>query len=249
MLHGSTSTVEDGEVVVILGANGAGKTTTLRAVSGMVDTTGSRARSTASSVVGKATERSSGRASAHVPQGRGTFPELTVRGQPRRSAPTCARDREVVRADIERWFDDVSPARRAARAAGGQPDRRRAADARGRPGADVAARSCCSSTSRRSAWRRSSSQELFQQFAELNQREGTTMLIVEQNANLALAIARPGLRARGRPDRARRNERRAPRRRRRPQGLPGVLTMTTLRSSSTAASSTGRSSPSCSSTA
>jgi len=75
-LHGISLTVDDGEIVAVLGANGAGKTTTLRAVSGTVARRGE--------VVfdGRRLRRSPEAAArlgiAHVPEGRGTFSELTL---------------------------------------------------------------------------------------------------------------------------------------------------------------------------
>jgi branched-chain amino acid transport system ATP-binding protein len=77
-LHGISLAVGEGEVVALLGANGAGKTTTLRAVSGTVRRAGRI------SLAGRALERRSPEAVAragiaHVPEGRGTFGELTVR--------------------------------------------------------------------------------------------------------------------------------------------------------------------------
>jgi branched-chain amino acid transport system ATP-binding protein len=77
-LHGVSLAVGEGEVVALLGANGAGKTTTLRAVSGTVRRTGRI------SFAGRPLDRSPPEAVAragiaHVPEGRGTFGELTVR--------------------------------------------------------------------------------------------------------------------------------------------------------------------------
>src|SRR6476469_2493263 len=76
-LHGISLTVDEGEIVALLGANGAGKTTTLRAVSGMV-------RRSGEVIVGGKRLRGAGPESvarsgvAHVPEGRGIFAELTV---------------------------------------------------------------------------------------------------------------------------------------------------------------------------
>ena len=65
--------------------------------------------------------------------------------------------------------------------------------------------------------------ELFDRLGQINREEGLTMLVVEQNANLALDIGAPRLRARDRPDRHRGHRPRSSRATKRPQGLPGVL--------------------------
>src|SRR5690242_1590002 len=77
VLHGLDFSVEQGEVVVILGANGAGKTTTLRALSGMIDADG-RAQFEGKSLLGRRPEQNAEAGIAHVPQGRGTIVDLTV---------------------------------------------------------------------------------------------------------------------------------------------------------------------------
>jgi branched-chain amino acid transport system ATP-binding protein len=75
-LHGVSLTVDDGEMVAVLGANGAGKTTTLRAVSGTVDRRGEVVFD--GKRLPRSAERSARLGIAHVPEGRGTFSELTV---------------------------------------------------------------------------------------------------------------------------------------------------------------------------
>src|SRR4029079_6784689 len=77
VLQGLDFNVHAGEVVVILGANGAGKTTTLRAVSGMIGAKGQLAFD-GRSIAGASTTEIVRRGMAHVPQGRGTFTELSV---------------------------------------------------------------------------------------------------------------------------------------------------------------------------
>ena len=77
VLHGVDFAVEAGGITTILGANGAGKTTTLRAVCGMVKTSGEIAFD-GRSIAGKATEDLVRLGIAHVPEGRGTFVNLTV---------------------------------------------------------------------------------------------------------------------------------------------------------------------------
>jgi len=77
VLHGIRFAVEDGGITTILGANGAGKTTTLRAVCGMVRTAG-EIRFDGRRIAGRATEDIVRLGIAHVPEGRGTFMQLTV---------------------------------------------------------------------------------------------------------------------------------------------------------------------------
>jgi branched-chain amino acid transport system ATP-binding protein len=76
-LHGVTLTVDEGDFVAILGANGAGKTTTLRAISGTVKTTGDVLLD--GQKIFRRTPEAMARAGiAHVPEGRGTFSTLSV---------------------------------------------------------------------------------------------------------------------------------------------------------------------------
>jgi branched-chain amino acid transport system ATP-binding protein len=76
-LHGVTLTVDEGGFVAILGANGAGKTTTLRAISGTVKTSG-EVLLDGSRVFRRTPEGMARRGVAHVPEGRGTFTSLSV---------------------------------------------------------------------------------------------------------------------------------------------------------------------------
>jgi branched-chain amino acid transport system ATP-binding protein len=76
-LHGVTLTVAEGDFVAILGANGAGKTTTLRAISGTVKTSGDVVFD-GSKVFRRTPESMARRGVAHVPEGRGTFTTLSV---------------------------------------------------------------------------------------------------------------------------------------------------------------------------
>jgi len=77
VLHGIDFAVEEGGITTILGANGAGKTTTLRAVCGMVQTSG-EVRFAGQRINGRATEDLVRLGIGHVPEGRGTFVGLTV---------------------------------------------------------------------------------------------------------------------------------------------------------------------------
>ncbi len=104
VLHGLDFRVDEGGVTALLGANGAGKTTTLRAICGMVRTEGAIAF-LGDSLAGRATEDIVRRGIAHVPDGRGTFMELTVEENFRLGA--YIRNDEHVQADFDRmceWF-------------------------------------------------------------------------------------------------------------------------------------------------
>jgi branched-chain amino acid transport system ATP-binding protein len=101
VLHGIDFVVDEGGVTALLGANGAGKTTTLRAVCGMVRTQG-EVHLDGARIDGRATEDIARLGVAHVPDGRGTFLELTVEENLRLGAYT-RRDRQVD-ADRERVF-------------------------------------------------------------------------------------------------------------------------------------------------
>ncbi|TPW13200.1 MAG: branched-chain amino acid transport system ATP-binding protein [Acidimicrobiaceae bacterium] len=102
VLHGLDLSVERGGFAVILGANGAGKTTTMRALSGML------ARRGEVSFDGHDISKSSPEAIvrlgiAQVPQGRGTFPELSVEDNLRAGA-YIRTDGDAIGDDVERWF-------------------------------------------------------------------------------------------------------------------------------------------------
>jgi branched-chain amino acid transport system ATP-binding protein len=188
VLHGLDFSVADGEVVVILGANGAGKTTTLRAVSGMIKTEGS-VSFRGEDIAGKSSADIVRLGVAHVPQGRGTLPELSVEDNLRVGA-YVRKDKEV-EADMKRWFEvyPVLHDRRTQRAgslSGGEQQMlavSRALMSRpdllllDEPSLGLAPLIV---------------QDLFARFHQINQDTGTTMLVVEQNAQLALGIADRG---------------------------------------------------------
>jgi len=95
--------VEDGGITTILGANGAGKTTTLRAVCGMVRTAG-EIRFDAQQIAGRPTEDIVRLGIAHVPEGRGTFTQLTVEENLRLGA-YARRDTGALARDFARIYD------------------------------------------------------------------------------------------------------------------------------------------------
>jgi branched-chain amino acid transport system ATP-binding protein len=188
VLRGLDFHVAEGEVVVILGANGAGKTTTLRAICGMIQCSGS-VTLRGEELIGKKTPDIVRRGVAHVPQGRGTLPELSVEDNLRAGA--YIRDDKEVDDDVERWFDVYPVLRerrnqRAGSLSGGEQQMlavSRALMCRpellllDEPSLGLAPLIV---------------QDLFHRFADINKETGTTMLVVEQNAQLALGIADRG---------------------------------------------------------
>jgi branched-chain amino acid transport system ATP-binding protein len=103
VLHGISLSISDGEVVSLLGANGAGKTTTLRAITGGVQWTGD-IRFAGRSLKKMHTEELVRRGIAHVPEGRGILTELTV-DENLKLGCYLRRDRVAVRADYQRVFE------------------------------------------------------------------------------------------------------------------------------------------------
>ena len=102
VLHGIDFAMEKGSITALLGANGAGKTTTLRALCAMVKTQG-EIRFEGRRVEHRATEDIVRLGVAHVPDGRGTFLNLSTEENLRLGAYT-RRDRAAVEADLERVF-------------------------------------------------------------------------------------------------------------------------------------------------
>ena len=102
VLHGISFSMDEGTITTLLGANGAGKTTTLRALCGMVRTQG-EIRFGGARIDGRATEDIVRLGIAHVPDGRGTFANLTTEENLRLGAYT-RRDRGAIETDLERMY-------------------------------------------------------------------------------------------------------------------------------------------------
>ena len=186
VLHGVSLAVREGGVTALLGANGAGKTSTLRAISGMVSATG-RIALDGKQILGSRPDQVARLGVAHVPQGRGTLEQLSVRenllvGGYRR------RDRRAVAVQIDEYFD-LFPAlgSRATAAAGNLSGGEqqmlavcRALMSRPRlllldePSLGLAPRMA---------------EEVFGTIGRLQRETKLSMLVVEQTAALALALA------------------------------------------------------------
>ena len=185
VLHGIDFSVDEGQIAVILGANGAGKTTTLRALCAMVSIEGS-IKLGGEELAGRRTSEIVRRGVAHVPQGRGTFPELSV--EENLMAGGFVRSDGEVRADIEQWYGTfpVLGERRGQTAgslSGGEQQMLAIARALMlRPSLlllDEPSLGLAPMITR----------SLFEQLTAINATAGTTMLVVEQNASLALGVA------------------------------------------------------------
>jgi len=181
-LHGVSLTVGAGEVVALLGANGAGKTTTLRAVSGTVRRTGSIV------VGGKRLVRAGPEAVAragvaHVPEGRGIFAELTV-WENLRMGSYMRRGRTdfTTVLDYFPWLESRR-SQQAGTLSGGEQQMLALARAfLQRPKLlmlDEPSLGLAPLVTR----------EVFRVVGDLNAREGLAVLVVEQNAAIALAAA------------------------------------------------------------
>jgi branched-chain amino acid transport system ATP-binding protein len=186
-LHGISLAVEEGSIVTVLGPNGAGKTTTLRAISGTVRRSGRIVLG--GRPLGRLGPDAVARLGvAHVPEGRGTFSELTVWENLRLGAYTR---RGSIEPELERvlaYFPWLSERRRqeAGTLSGGEQQMLALARAfvhrpqlllLDEPSLGLAPLLVA---------------ELFRIVGDLNEREGLTVLVVEQNAHLALQAAHAG---------------------------------------------------------
>ncbi len=185
-LHGVTLAVEEGEVVALLGANGAGKTTTLRAVSGTVRRSGEVIFQ--GKPIGRRSPEAIVRSGiAHVPEGRGLFSELSVWENLRMGAYVRG-ERRTLKAEGSRIFGyfpwlERRRNQQAGTLSGGEQQMLALARALvGRPRLlmlDEPSLGLAPTIVR----------ELFQIVRELNEKDGLTGLVVEQNANSALQTA------------------------------------------------------------
>jgi len=185
-LHGLDFALAEGSIVTLLGANGAGKTTTLRALCGMVRMSG-EIRLDGKPIVGRATEDIVRLGIAHVPEARGTFVRMTVEENLRLGAMT-RHDRGGIAADLDQVYAEFPRLRerrqqQAGTLSGGEQQMLavgRALMLRPRlmlldePSFGLAPLVV---------------EELFENLRRLNRERRVAMLIVEQNAALALDLA------------------------------------------------------------
>jgi len=186
VLHQLAFSVGEGTITALLGANGAGKTTTLRAICGLVRSSG-EVRFAGAPIGGRATEDIVRLGIAHVPEGRGTFLSFTVEENLRLGAHV-RRDKSQRRSDVDRlygYFPILAERRRqqAGTLSGGEQQMlalSRALMSRPRlllldePSLGLAPIVV---------------QEIFRIMRRINAEEGMSILLVEQNVNLALGLS------------------------------------------------------------
>jgi branched-chain amino acid transport system ATP-binding protein len=184
-VHGVSLTVDEGEIVALLGANGAGKTTTLRAISGVVAREGSLVFD-GRPLPGKA-EATARRGITHVPEGRGILGELTVWENLKMGA-YLRTDRKAIARDLDEVTNELPwlgqrRDQQAGTLSGGEQQMLALARARlskprllllDEPSLGLAPIIV---------------EQFFNLVRRLNEEEGLTVLVVEQNANAALDLS------------------------------------------------------------
>ena len=184
VLHGVDLVVPAGKVVALLGPNGAGKSTTLNVACGLMTPTAGKVLVAGRDVTGVAAEELARRGLITIPEGRGIFPNLTVR-ENLQMATYSGRPLDEVEEMTYRQFPRLGERRSqlAGSLSGGEQQMLAVARAMmshpdllllDEPSLGLAPLIV---------------QGLFQQLGSINKEQGVTMLVVEQNANLAFAIA------------------------------------------------------------
>ena len=189
-LHGITLSVAEGEIVTLIGGNGAGKSTTLRAVSGLVKSRSGTIHFNGENITPLAPHEIVRRGLSQVPEGRMVFANLTVMENLRMGA-YLQRDRAVIARELEYVLTTFPRLQeRAQQTAGTLSGGEQQMLAIGRalmskprflmldePSLGIAPLLV---------------KTIFQQIVAINRDRGITLLLVEQNANLALEVSHRG---------------------------------------------------------
>lgn len=189
-LHGISLKVDRGEIVTLIGANGAGKSTTLRTISGLIRARSGRVAYEGRSITGLAPHKIVQLGISHVPEGRMVFANLTVRENLKMGA-YLRKDKAEVEAETDRVFALFPRLKErleqvAGTLSGGEQQMLAIARALmskpkflmlDEPSLGIAPLLV---------------KTIFEKIVEINRAQGITILLVEQNANLALEISRRG---------------------------------------------------------
>ncbi|WP_288432561.1 ABC transporter ATP-binding protein [uncultured Deinococcus sp.] len=186
-LKGLNMTVNPGEIVALIGGNGAGKTTTLRTISGMMKPKTGTVSYQGQNVTGVPAYTIMQRGMSHVPEGRRIFPQLSVRENLEVGAYTV-RDRKVIAERIEEGFNLFPRLRERENQLGGTMsggEQQMLAIAR----ALMVAPKLLLLDEPSMGLSPLFVEAIFDIVERLNKERGTTILLVEQNASMALGIA------------------------------------------------------------
>jgi branched-chain amino acid transport system ATP-binding protein len=189
-LHGISFDLKQGDIVTLIGGNGAGKSTTLRAISGLVKVASGSVLYEGADVTNCAAHKLVARGLAHVPEGRMIFANLTVAENLRMGA-YLVRDKAQIAQSLDYAFSIFPRLKEreqqvAGTLSGGEQQMlaiSRALMSKPRllmldePSLGIAPKLV---------------KDIFKAIVEINQKQGITVLLVEQNANLALEISHYG---------------------------------------------------------
>ena len=186
-LNGLSLNVPEGSIVTLIGANGAGKSTTLRTISGLVPPAAGSIRFDGKEIAGWPAHKIVAEGLAHVPEGRLVFPELNVRENLMMGA-YLRRDRKEIAADLA-WVGEFFPrlkeriTQQAGTLSGGEQQMLAIGRAlMGRP-------RCLMLDEPSLGIAPLLVETIFERLVDLNRTRGMTMLLVEQNASLALKVS------------------------------------------------------------
>jgi branched-chain amino acid transport system ATP-binding protein len=186
-LRGVSLSVPEGKIVTVLGANGAGKTTTLKTISGIIGPLKGQVKFRGDEIQGRAPDKIVRGGIVHVPEGREVFPLLSVEDNLRMGAYT-RRDADGVSQDVEAVFGYFPILRERARQEAGQlsgGQQQMLAIARAllaRPAVILMDEPSLGLSPKLT-------KEIFDIVVRINRERGVTILLVEQNAHMALKIA------------------------------------------------------------
>ncbi|MDJ0974598.1 MAG: ABC transporter ATP-binding protein [Planctomycetota bacterium] len=189
-LHGLSIKVDEGEIVTLIGSNGAGKTTTLRTISGLMSPRAGRITFQGREIGGERAERIVAQGIAHSPEGRRIFTDLTVRENLDMGA-YLIHDKSAAKERLERVYTLFPRLKERASQSGGTlsgGEQQMLAIGRAmmsrpklllldEPSLGIAPILV---------------QEIFREIEQIRREDGTTILLVEQNAHMALKLADRG---------------------------------------------------------
>jgi branched-chain amino acid transport system ATP-binding protein len=186
-LRGVSLSVPEGKIVTVLGANGAGKTTTLKTISGIIEPRKGQVKFRGGDIQGRSPDAIVRAGIVHVPEGREVFPLLSVEDNLRMGAFTRA-DPDGVSQDLEAVFGYFPILRERARQEAGQlsgGQQQMLAIARAllaRPAVILMDEPSLGLSPKLT-------KEIFEIVVRINRERGATILLVEQNAHMALKVA------------------------------------------------------------